>query len=223
MLDNRMKTIYGLLREGVTVCDVGTDHAIIPIELILSGKTSKCIITDISVPSLQKGVNNAKKAGCEEKILSYHANGTLGVPLDEKTDFIIAGMGGELIAQIIEQDGRLKSKEHRFVLQPMSRAEELRGYLAQNGFEVIEEMKIESMGRIYPVISCRYTSNTYRLTAAMQLLGFEKAQAELDMAYAERVMSLLIVKLNGLKSAEAPDIKLIENIQNQINAIKNAM
>ncbi len=223
MLDERMKTVYDVLRSGVTVCDVGTDHAIIPIELILSGKTDKCIITDISAPSLDKGVKNAQKAGCKNKITEYCTNGTLGVPFDEQMDFIMAGMGGELISQIIEQDIRLKNERYRFALNPMSKAEELRKYLAQNGFEVIKEVKTESFDRIYPVINCKYTAKPYDLTSNIHLLGFEKASTELERRYAEKILTALQIKLNGLKSAEAPNVTRIEHIENQISKIKTAM
>ncbi len=221
--DERMMAVYNAIRAGVTVCDVGTDHAIIPIELILSGKSERCIITDISAPSLEKGVNNAKKAGCKDKISAYHTNGTLDVPFDSEMDFIIAGMGGELIARIIAQDARLKNPEYRFVLQPMSRAEELRLFLAENGFEVTKENKIASAGRIYPVIECKYAAYPYTISTAVMLLGFEKAQTELERQYAKRVLYTLETKLSGLKSAEKTDLEQISEIESNINAVKKSL
>ncbi len=221
--DERMKTVYAAVRDGVTVCDVGTDHALIPIELILSGRSESCIITDISAPSLEKGVSNAKKALCGDKIKSFCTNGTLAVPLAEKMDFIIAGMGGELIAQIIEQDKRLKNPAYRFVLQPMSRAEELRSYLASNGFEILCEVKVESQDRIYSVITAAYTGKVTQLDDAAALLGFTKAKTELEIRYAKRVIGVLKTKLNGLQSAENPDTKLIKKLTSQIDALEKTI
>lgn len=220
--DERMRAVYETVRCGVTVCDVGTDHAFIPIELILSGKSDKCIITDISAPSLEKGIKNARNAACGNKIKAYCTNGTLDVPLDAQTDFIIAGMGGELIVQILEQDSRLKDENHRFVLQPMSKAEELRSYLAQNGFEVINEIKVESVGRIYPIINCKYTAKPYTLDYAELLLGFKKAQTELEKRYAKRMAEQLTVKLNGVQKSENHDKEQVKKLKEQIIAVNNA-
>lgn len=221
--DERLKAIVGMIRNDVTVCDVGTDHAYIPIELILTDVCDKCIITDISAPSLAKGVSNAQKNGCADKISAYCTNGTLNVPLEGAIDFIIAGMGGELISEILWQDVRLQNPDFRFVLQPMSKADELRLCLAKNGFEIITEIKAESMGRIYPVINAKYTGKSYAPTEAVILLGFERAESELEKRFAVRLLDSLENKLCGIKSAEKPDNKLIEKIENQIIAVKKSL
>ena len=218
--DERMKAIYSALREGVTVMDVGTDHALIPIELILSGKAPKCILTDISAPSLEKGVKNAKKALCGDKITAYCTNGTLGVPLEGETDVIIAGMGGELIAEIIEQDPRFKNEGIRLVAQPMSKAEVLREYLAKNGFEVTAEVKVESCGRIYSVISAFYTGNVKELSNKQAYLGFFiNADDPLEDSYKNKVVKALRTKLDGLKSAEKVNEEEISELSSVIKEI----
>ena len=214
LTDARMKVISEAVREGVTVCDVGTDHAHIPIELIKSGKAKRCIITDISAPSLEKGIANAKAEGCIDRISAYCANGTLGVPLDPVTDIIIAGMGGELISQIIGQDERLKDTAFRFVLQPMSKAEILRSFLADNGFKMTEEKKVESAGRIYAVILCAYEGDPYVISERERYLGVSHSVTDpLACEYAKRTRKAIETKLSGLMSAENKD-------EGEINALK---
>lgn len=222
--DERMKLIYGKVREGVTVCDVGTDHAIIPIELLLSGKAERCVLTDISAPSLEKGVKNAGNAGVGGKISAYCANGTLGVPLDGQMDFIIAGMGGELISQILDQDERLRNPGYGFVLQPMSKAEELRRYLAENGFLVKNETKVESGGRVYAVICCSYDGAVRTISEKELFLGYGfDAKRSLDRIYAEKVLASFRVRLKGLESAETRDESEINLLINQIKMIESLL
>lgn len=216
--NERLRLIADSVREGVTVCDVGTDHAIIPVELILSRRAPKCIITDISAPSLEKGVENAKKSGVIDNIESYCTNGTLGIKLESRMDFIIAGMGGELIAQILEQDKRLKSPEYRFILQPMSKAEVLREYLAESGFKVTKEEKVKASARLYSVIACVYDGKRRRAKEQDVLLGyFADGSSALDVSYAKKLLKSLEVKLKGLESAssfcEAEILKLKQSIK----------
>ena len=222
--DDRMRTVYSAVREGVTVCDVGTDHGLLPIELILNGKAQRCIMTDISAPSLEKGVKNAKNTGVSDKISAYCTNGTLGVPFDGDTDIIIAGMGGELIAQILEQDARLKDGKFRFILQPMSKADFLRSYLAENGFEMITEQKTEAVGRVYAVITCVYVGKPCQLSVKDRFLGygFDK-ERPLDRKYAERILASLGVKLKGLRSAEVKDTEEIEQLEGFISTLQNSL
>ena len=227
--DGRMETIYGMVRRGVTVCDVGTDHAIIPIELVKNGVCPSAIATDISAPSLEKGIRNIKKAGCASKIKTYCTNGTLSVPLEKEMDFIIAGMGGELIVKIISQDERLKDRNFRFILQPMTRAEELRTFLAENGFKMLKESKAEGDGRIYAVINAYYTGERYSISSMETLFGVTPApQNELELRYAEKEEKRLNTKLIGLENSDTDASiaekertrELLSTVRNYIEKLK---
>ncbi len=205
--DNRMRAIASFVREGGTVCDVGTDHAFIPIELILSGRCAGAVITDISLPSLEKGISNVKKNGISDKVKAFCADGTLGADLDGVTDVIIAGMGGELIAHILSSDARLKNEGLRFILQPMSRAEELRIFLAENGFETEEEIKTEADGRVYAVLCARYTGVVTKPDIGYVLLGATpNAENVFDIKYAQKLERLLRAKKKGIEMSKSNDI-----------------
>ena len=227
--DGRMETIYGMVRKGVTVCDVGTDHAIIPIELVKTGVCRSAIATDISAPSLEKGAQNIKKAGCAGKIKTYCTNGTLMVPFDKNMDFIIAGMGGELIVKILSQDERLKDPNFRFILQPMSRAEELRVFLAENGFKMLSECKTEGDGRIYSVINAEYNGEKYALSKMEMVFGVTPdRENHLERIYAEKEEKRLVAKLSGLENSDSEEsiaekqrtLDLLAEIRNYIENLK---
>lgn len=204
--DGRMETIYGMVRRGVTVCDVGTDHAIIPIELVKNDICPSAIATDISAPSLEKGAKNIKKAGCAGKIETYCTNGTISVPLKKEMDFIIAGMGGELIIKIISQDERLRDPFFRFILQPMTKSDELRAYLAENGYKMLLETKVEADGRIYAVINACYTGEKYSLSITETLFGVTpNPKNELEILYAEKEERRLEAKIHGLEISDTEE------------------
>lgn len=215
-MDERMALICSLVREGSPVLDVGTDHATVPIELVKSKRSPFAAVTDISRPSLNKGIKNINAAGLSEKIKAYCADGTLGVPLDGIGDIIIAGMGGELIAEILSKDERLKSFGLRFILQPMTKAERLRKFLYENGFTVLAEKKVISEGRVYAVISAEFNGKSTEYTLSELLLGVTpNAEGEADRIYAERLLAAVNGRLDGLKKAEGENTCLIAEAERE--------
>ena len=220
--DERMTLIYRLVRDGKNALDVGTDHAIIPIELVKSGRSPRAAVTDISRPSLEKGIRNIAAAGLSDKISAYCTDGTLGVPLDTVDDVIIAGMGGELIVKILSQDERLKSEKLRFILQPMTKPEETRRYLYENGFSVLSETKVISEGRVYAVISAEYSGMITEYSARDLLLGVTPSRdCYADRVFAERLLSSLTVRLSGLNKAEEKDEALIKKTEEYTTLLKD--
>lgn len=216
--DNRMNGIYTAVRTLPTggVCDVGTDHAHIPIELVKNGKVSFAIATDISLPSIQKGEKNIRKLGLSDKIKTYCANGTSGVPLDGISDIIIAGMGGELISEILFADERLKNSSLHFILQPMTKHSELRELLAKNGFSIEKESCISDGDRIYFIMSVYYTGEAHTLTLRDLLLGVNTEKNKTLLDYTARLKVQLSAKLSGMMSASVLSAEDIEAIKDRL-------
>ena len=73
------------------------------------------------------------------------------------TDYAICGMGGELIAEIIEASEHLKRPSVRLILQPMSKQSHLRRYLAGNGFRTVGESYSYDAGKYYLCLAAEYT------------------------------------------------------------------
>ena len=205
--DNRMREIYSLVRKMPDrgACDVGTDHAHIPIELVTTGKLPFAVATDISLPSVKKGEKNIAALKLSDKIKTYCANGTLGVPLEGIGDIIIAGMGGELIAEIILADKRLLSPDLHFVLQPMTKQEELRIALYKNGYEIEKESCVSDGERIYFIMSVYYTGAQKTLSTRERLLGVNTPSSPTLVKYAEELKIRISIRLRGLKSAATPN------------------
>ncbi len=211
--DERMKCIYSLVSDGGIACDVGSDHGFIPIELVKTGKSPRAIMTDISRPSLEKGLANAENAGVAKLVRGYHCDGTKGAELGEVTDIIIAGMGGELIASIIEGDERLKTSGLHFILQPMSRAPELRRYLFENGFTVESETRVRSEGRLYSVISAFYSGEITHVNGRNLYFGVNVLPSDEEQNYRDGVTKALETKLKGIMSAEHPNTEEAEELR----------
>ncbi len=158
VLDDRLLLISSMVRDGAVVLDVGTDHAYIPIYLIKSGICKKAVASDINRGPLTRACDNAQRFGVFEKINFCLGNGIEEIHPERYgvTDIIIAGMGGELIAGIIDKSEYTRIPGVRLILQPMSTLQELRGYLAEMGYAIVDEKLCRAGGKYYTCIAAEY-------------------------------------------------------------------
>lgn len=132
---------------GKSVADIGTDHAYIPIAL--AGKGIRVIATDVNRGPLDIAEGNIKKYGYNIEL--RQGNGLSCLKPYEIEEIIIAGMGGELIQKIIENDFETASSAI-LILQPMNSQYELRRFLYDSGFAVIKEDLAKEGHKIYNLI-----------------------------------------------------------------------
>ena len=59
----------------------------------------------------------------------------------------IAGMGGRLIARILEEDLDKLANVERLILQPNNREDDLRIWLQENEFQIVAESILEEAGK----------------------------------------------------------------------------
>lgn len=150
MLTKRLNCILNYVNCKVAA-DVGTDHAYIAVELIKSGKAEKVIASDINEGPLNIAKNNIIKEGLSEKIETRLGGGLSVLEEGEADTVIIAGMGGELICQIIKDDIK-KAKKSVLIIQPMNAQYEVRKFLFENGFKIkCEDIECEAH-RVYNII-----------------------------------------------------------------------
>lgn len=154
-LTRRLTAAFMLVREGHTVADIGTDHAYLPIALVQEGKCRKAYASDIGKGPLERAKENIAQYGLQDSIETVLTDGA--AYFDGIADeFIIAGMGGELIWRIISDAPFMKSGEIHMVLQPMTKVPFLRYTLLTNGFNIQKESLVKEDGKIYTVMSVFY-------------------------------------------------------------------
>ena len=155
--------------KGDVVADVGSDHAHLPIWLYLNKKAKKSYALDISAKCVEKTKANLKKHGIPETaVVPVVSDGLscFGSLYDfaELTDIVIAGMGGESIARIIENMKKTNDEKNlqrlNIVLQPNSKIISLKKYLRENSFEIAEETTIEDKHRLYAIIKTKFKPET---------------------------------------------------------------
>lgn len=172
MLDKRLQTCLEMVRGEGIVCDVGTDHALLAAELINSGKCQRVIASDINEGPLEAARKTVEKYGLTDKVELVLSDGLGNVSLDGVSDIVIAGMGGETIADIIRNAGIERSSAVRLVLQPMSKPEILRKRLYEYQFAITGERVVEDGDKMYVVMSAEPSWDCEQLTETESLYGF---------------------------------------------------
>lgn len=217
MLDVRLKMIYDLLPQGV-LCDVGTDHSKLAVYAVSEGRAPFAYATDLRKGPLSAADRLIQKHGLCDKIITMLSDGFLDIPAPafEATDcFVIAGMGGELIANII--GGRHTDKY--MVLQPMSAVNELIEYLSQNGYAVLKRVFCRDGDKIYTAMLVRYDG-----VKREPHLYFATERDELFYDYLERERLRVSRALEGVRGSDKADksripglVRLLQIIESELN------
>lgn len=173
LTDARLSLAASFVRPGCVPCDVGTDHAYLPIRLILSGVCPRAVVSDVNAAPLAKAKENAARYGCTSRLSFYLADGLSGIDLagEGVEDILICGMGGELIARILENAPYTRREGVKCILQPMSKAADLRQYLAHRGYRIEDEKLADAAGKIYTCLHVSYDGIIRGFTPAEFLLG----------------------------------------------------
>ena len=203
-LSPRLEAVASLVRKGRRVADIGTDHAYLPVYLVQSGVADFCIAADLRKGPLENAKKAVEEAGLEENIILRLSDGLQKFEPDEVDEIVIAGMGGILIAQIIEAAPWLQKGGKHLVLQPMSHPEILRKYLLDNGFCIIDERLVKE-DKIYQIILAEYFGANSAYNQIELMLGkinIEKKDSLLAELL-EHTKKVYLKRIEGKASANA--------------------
>ncbi len=195
--DLRLLSVAELVRQGAVLADIGTDHAHLPIFLLEKGRIERAVCSDINKGPLSSAENNAKAAGVSERIKFVLTDGAAALLGLGVTDYAICGMGGELIADIIDRAEHLRDGSLRLILQPMTKQAHLRRYLYKNGFEIECESYSTEGHRHYVAMLVKYTSTKRELTLAEAEIGINY----MNFANKSSQISYLKGKIEAYKKA----------------------
>ena len=155
-LSIRLKAIASMIEKCDSVIDVGTDHGYIPIYLVQKGIIRRAIASDINKGPVEKAKKNIIHNNACNQISCRLGSGLSTVKAGEAQVAIIAGMGGNLIRDILESDMDIVKQLKYMVLQPVQNAEVLREYLYKTGYNFIDEDICYDDGKFYEIIKVKY-------------------------------------------------------------------
>lgn len=203
-LDDRLLAVAACVPEGAYLADVGTDHAYLPIYLAERGMLSGAVASDIHKGPLESAKRNISENGFSSLIHTVLTDGLQGLQDYPITDIAIAGMGGMMIAGILEKASFPRERGIRLILQPMQHIPELRRYLGANGFLLTKETQAEAEGKFYQIICAEYDGISREYTEMESLLGKYNLEHKNENAahfrlLCERQLDILRAKIKGLE------------------------
>ena len=197
-IDRRLLAAASFVRRGAVFADIGTDHAYLPVFLVSSGMVERAFAADINRGPLDRAAENIALSGLAGQIETRLTDGLCGLEGLSITDIAICGMGGELIARIINDAPWVRDENVRLILQPMTKAELLREYLTSQGFRMVDETLVES-DRVYQVICAEFCGEKEEYTPLELLLGRHNLArgGELLSTLAETLKRTLNTRIEG--------------------------
>ncbi len=215
-LTDRLYTIQTLMPKGVRVADIGTDHGHLPISLIKSGIATRVIASDVREKPLDNARKNIEKTATENIELRL-GDGLLTLRPDEADCIVIAGMGGEVIASILEAAPWVRDKKYTLLLQPMTSADALRKYLSERLFHIESETAVLDGGKLYTVIKAVFSGKTEPEGEAFYRIGRLCACDPTAALYIEKQIKIIEKCISDLEAAgKAEEREYFKNILSEM-------
>lgn len=152
-LSKRLAAVGFYVPKNSRLADVGSDHAYLPLFLVENERIDFAVAGEVVQGPYQSALTNVIQACKQDQIQVRLANGLAAIEETDEIDVItIAGMGGRLIADILEAGMDKLAGVKRLILQPNNREDELRDWLSQHDFQIITEEMVTENQKFYEIL-----------------------------------------------------------------------
>ncbi len=198
---------------GDSLWDIGCDHGLLFAYLLINKKIKRAIASDILEGPLLKARATVLRYNLEDCVQLILSDG-IKAGVCDVSDIAILGMGGELIASIIEKDIE-QFKGKNLILGPMSRDERLRGFLFENGFSIKEEVVVIERDKIYSIINTGFTGEKFECDEVYNYIGKIDIATKKGQTYLEKQIKLLAKKCIKEPCFKGVLLKLERMVENE--------
>lgn len=190
-LSKRLRTIADYITPGSRLADIGSDHALLPIYMLQSGRAPAAIAGELNPGPLQAARKAAAGAGLTGSLSVRQGDGLAVLEPGEADTVTIAGMGGSLMSGILESGraaGRLEGVSE-LVLQPNIGEDAVRSWLAAHDWYLAGESIVEEDGKTYEVLHAVRRADAAPRNAELYNGAF------LGLPYEEPIMRALLLRM----------------------------
>ncbi len=223
ILTPRLQQIADKIQPCACVADIGTDHAYLPVFLCMTQKAEKAIASDIRKGPIARAEATILRYGMQRQVETRLGGGADTLQVGEADCIVIAGMGGLMIAEILKENPAIFAQAGQILLQPMTAVFELRTYLFEHGYTILEETLAKEEEKLYHILSV--TAAREEAEPTEEELYFGKTlmanKPEHFDAYIQKQRRKLTRMAEGLQNSQTPDAQTrFKQVQSLLDAIK---
>ena len=227
-LGERLTRVSSFVPNGSKVCDVGSDHAYLPVYLLQNDQISCAIAGEVVEGPYLSAKQTVRDYRMEDRIEVRLGDGMQILSKeDEITAVTICGMGGELISRILEagySGGHLSGRE-RLILQPNVAEHFVREWLMNHSYHIVEETVVEDNHRLYEIIVAEPVDKRVEYTELELKYGpiLLKESSELSVAKWNRMNRKNKEILEQLQKSKTPQHEKIEQFEKAFNELQGVI
>ena len=227
-LGERLTRVASFVPNGSKVCDVGSDHAYLPVYLIQNDQISCAIAGEVVEGPYLSAKQTVRDYRMEDRIEVRLGDGLKILSKeDEITAVTICGMGGELISRILEagySGGHLNGRE-RLILQPNVAEHFVREWLMNHSYHIVEETVVEDNHRLYEIIVAEPVGKHIEYTELELKYGpiLLKESSELSVVKWNRMNRKNKEILEQLQKSKTPQHEKMEQFEKAFNELQGVI
>ncbi|WP_077621482.1 tRNA (adenine(22)-N(1))-methyltransferase [Sediminibacillus massiliensis] len=224
-ISKRLQLVADFLPPAAKFADIGSDHAYLPVYVCSRDNQAQAIAGELNEGPYQSAKKNVQSFGLSGQIEVRKGDGLAVLNEKEVDQLVIAGMGGSLIADILNSGKNKLSSVDRIIAQPNVDAKSIRVWFQDNGYLLAGEKIIEESGHIYEILMAERKESVSPLTDKELLCG-PFLLKEKSPAFVEKWKSELLKReraLTEMKKASNPDTAKMAQFSEEINLIKEVL
>lgn len=225
-LSKRLATVAQYVPDGARLADIGSDHAYLPAALLIQKRIRYAVAGEVAKGPFENEQKEIQRLGFQKQLIPRLADGMAAVHPDDQINVVtIAGMGGSLIARILDEGQAQLAGVQRLILQPNVGEHQVRKWVMNHQYQIMAEQMLAEDGHVYEVIVAEPTVCPVRYGAKELLFGpfllekptpifITKWQQEL-----ERCQNAV----NQMHQAATVPVERLQRMQQKINLIKEVL
>lgn len=224
-MEERLKRLAEMVDQDARLADIGTDHAYLPIDLIKNKKIDFAIASDVAKGPLENAKKDIIAAGLQDKIETRLGSGLETLTEADNLDtIVIAGMGGKLMSELLQQAKVTGKLYPTLILEPNIGEPGVRRWLMENNYEIVNEEIIEVSGHIYELIKAKLQDKQVMLSEKEIQFGPQLLQ-EKNSTFIKKwtnqlnYQNTLLSNLNKAKIKASDRIKETESLIKEIEEV----